>query len=196
MFMVLWQLKRGREFPDVSLADYFIDCRLFYIKQVLTSSTTAPSKRIRDDYVGETTLFVLGIISIMTFENRIDTKREFSLLKRSQSFSYAGRGLGLFIKTTHNAWVHSFFFCLVIFLGFFFGITKIEWLILILAGGFVFSAEAFNTAIEIDIDLTSPEYHPYARDTKDVAAGAVLISAMVAVVIGLLIFVPYFLALI
>lgn len=47
---------------------------------------------------------------------------------------------------------------------------------LVVAGGFVLVAEAFNTALEIDIDLTSPEYHPYARDTKDVAAGAVLLS--------------------
>ena len=51
--------------------------------------------------------------------------------------------------------------------------------------------EAFNTAIEIDIDLTSPTYHPYARDTKDVAAGAVLLSAILAIIVGLMIFVPH-----
>jgi diacylglycerol kinase len=64
--------------------------------------------------------------------------------------------------------------------------------LLVFAGGFVLVAEAFNTAIEIDIDLTSPEYHPYAKDTKDVAAGAVLIAACTAALIGLIIFVPYF----
>ena len=53
-------------------------------------------------------------------------------------------------------------------------------------------SEAFNTAIEIDIDLTSPEFHPYAKDTKDVAAGAVLISAIIAIVVGIHIFLPYF----
>ena len=56
--------------------------------------------------------------------------------------------------------------------------------------GFVIIAEAFNTAIEIDMDLTSPEYHPYARDTKDVAAAAVLLSVRVAMVIGLIVFLP------
>ncbi len=54
----------------------------------------------------------------------------------------------------------------------------------------VLVAESINTAIEIDIDLTSPQYHPYARDTKDVAAGAVLISVIGAVIIGAIIFVP------
>jgi diacylglycerol kinase (ATP) len=71
-------------------------------------------------------------------------------------------------------------------------INNLEWAMIILAAGFVFSTEAFNTAIEIDIDLTSPGYHPYARDVKDVAAGAVLLAAITASVIGLLIFLPYF----
>ncbi len=129
-------------------------------------------------------------------EQRIDTKKEFSLLKRAQSFSHAGRGVRLFLRTTHNAWIHVLVLLLAIGLGFYFDITHIEWMILVLTGGFVLAAEAFNTAIEIDIDLTSPEYHPYARDTKDVAAGAVLISAIVAAVVGLLIFVPYIILLI
>jgi diacylglycerol kinase len=76
-------------------------------------------------------------------------------------------------------------------LGIYFNITKVEWMMIVFATGFVFVSEAFNTAIEIDIDLTSPNYHPYARDTKDVAAGAVLISAIMAVIIGLIIFLPY-----
>jgi undecaprenol kinase len=62
--------------------------------------------------------------------------------------------------------------------------------LLVFAMTAVLVAEAFNTAMEIDIDLTSPEEHPYARDTKDVAAGAVLIAVMGAVIIGLIIFVP------
>ncbi len=59
-----------------------------------------------------------------------------------------------------------------------------------LAIALVIISEILNTAIEIDIDLTSPEYHPYARDTKDVAAGAVLAAALFALIIGLLVFVP------
>jgi diacylglycerol kinase len=129
-------------------------------------------------------------------EERIDTKEEFSLLKRAQSFTHASRGLVLFLRTTHNAWVHLFIFAIALGLGLFFGITLTQWMMLIFAGGFVLVSEAFNTAIEIDIDLTSPEYHPYARDTKDVAAAAVLISAITAAIIGLLIFVPHALSLI
>lgn len=115
----------------------------------------------------------------------------FSLVKRAKSFTHAGRGLYIFLKTTHNAWIHCAVFTGVIALGFFFGITRIEWMFLIFAGGFVLVSEAFNTAIEIDIDLTSPEYHPYAKDTKDVAAGAVLISALTALCVGVGIFAPY-----
>ena len=61
---------------------------------------------------------------------------------------------------------------------------------LLFAVGFVLVSEAFNTAIEIDIDLTSPDFHPYARDTKDAAAAAVLLSAFTALAVGLIIFLP------
>ena len=56
-------------------------------------------------------------------------------------------------------------------------------------------AEAFNSAIEVDIDLTSPEYHPFARDTKDIAAGAVLLAATTALIVGVGIFGHYVAAL-
>jgi len=123
----------------------------------------------------------------------ISDKKKFSLIKRARSFVHAGRGIKVFIKTTHNSWVHIVFFALAIFLGFYFKISDVKWMILILTSGFVLVSEAFNTAIEIDMDLTSPEFHPYARDTKDVAAGAVLISAITAIVVGALIFIPYLL---
>ncbi|MEA2701873.1 MAG: diacylglycerol kinase [Candidatus Parcubacteria bacterium] len=116
----------------------------------------------------------------------------FSVVKRAKSFTHAGRGLWIFVRTTHNAWVHLFVLVLAILLGIYFHISYIDWMLLIFAGGMVLAAEAFNTAIEIDIDLTSPEYHPYARDTKDVAAGAVLISAVTAALIGVGIFGHYF----
>ncbi|MBU3669033.1 MAG: diacylglycerol kinase family protein [Candidatus Taylorbacteria bacterium] len=117
--------------------------------------------------------------------------KRFSLVARLKSFTHAGRGLWIFVKTTHNAWVQTIVLLLAIFFGLFFDITRMEWIILIVTSGIVLSAEAFNTAIEIDMDLTSPEYHPYVKDTKDVAAAAVLITAIVAVVVGVLIFYPY-----
>jgi diacylglycerol kinase len=122
---------------------------------------------------------------------KLDSKKEFSIIKRARSFVHAGRGLFLFLKTTHNAWIHILVACIVTVMGFYFSISSSDWIALIFAMGFVFVAEAFNTAIEIDIDLTSPEYHPYARDTKDVAAGAVLIASIVAVLIGCIVFLPY-----
>jgi len=117
-------------------------------------------------------------------------EKRFSIVARAKSFTHAFRGIGILIKSTHNFWVQIFFLLLAIYFGFIFQISCIEWLIIILATGVVFTAEAINTAIEIDIDLTSPDYHSYARDTKDVAAGAVLISAIMAVVVGLIIFLP------
>ena len=119
------------------------------------------------------------------------TKEQVSLVKRAKSFVHAGRGLWLFFKTTPNAWIQTLLFGGAAGLGFYFGITSTEWMMLVLVGMLVLAAEAFNTAIEIDIDLTSPEYHPYARDTKDVAAAAVLITAVAAGVIGVLIFGKY-----
>lgn len=126
----------------------------------------------------------------------LDTSEEFSFLKRAKSFTYATRGIYIFFKSTHNAWIHAAVFAAAVGLGLYFSITHLEWMILVLAGGFVLAAEAFNTAIEIDINLTSPEYHPYARDTKDVAAGAVLIASVTALVIGVFIFGNYVLALV
>ena len=122
---------------------------------------------------------------------QLDTQEEFSLVKRAKSFTHAGRGMYIFIKTTHNAWIHLVILAVAVLLGYYFGITNTEWMFLVLAGGFVLVTEAINTAIEIDIDLTSPEYHPYAKDTKDVAAGAVLIAAVTAAIIGVFIFIPY-----
>jgi diacylglycerol kinase (ATP) len=128
---------------------------------------------------------------MLNMENNIETKKNFSIFKRAKSFAHAGRGIKIFLKTTHNAWIELALFVLAIFLAFYFNITIYELLMLILVSGLVFVAEAFNTAIEIDMNLTSPEFHPFARDTKDVAAGAVLISAIVAVIVGVIIFAPH-----
>jgi len=123
------------------------------------------------------------------------SQKRFSLVARTKSFAHAFRGVGIIVKTTHNFWVQIFFALVAVILGFIFRISEIEWVLIIMSAGFVLATEAINTAIEIDIDLTSPNYHPYARDTKDVAAGAVLISAIVALAVGLIIFLPKIVAL-
>jgi diacylglycerol kinase len=123
-------------------------------------------------------------------EKKISEKKRFSIIARVKSTNNAWRGFIVFLKTTHNLWVQIFFAFLAVYLGFILKISIIEWSMIIFATGLVFVTEALNTAFEIDIDLTSPKYHPYAKDTKDVAAGAVLISTFISSLIGLLIFLP------
>jgi diacylglycerol kinase len=117
-------------------------------------------------------------------------KRAFSIVARMKSVTHAWRGVCIFFKTTQNSWVQGSCFLLEIILAIIFHISNTEWILVILSGGLLLVAEAFNTAIEIDIDLTSPEYHPYARDTKDVAAGAVLLMATLTTIVGFIIFLP------
>jgi len=117
-------------------------------------------------------------------------KKSFSIVERMKSVTHAGRGIAILIMTTHNLWVEIFFALLAAAFGFILDISTADWMFLVFSFGLVFVAEAINTAIEIDIDLTSPEYHPYARDTKDVAAGAVLLASCVALIIGCIIFLP------
>lgn len=124
------------------------------------------------------------------YDKRLSEKKRFSIVERAKSFSFAFRGLRLLVQTQHNFCVQIFLTLLVIFLGLYFNISQIEWMFLVLSVGLVLMAEAFNTAFEFDIDLTSPTYHPYARDTKDVAAGAVLISTIASSIIGFIIFIP------
>lgn len=122
--------------------------------------------------------------------NDREAHQEFSLRARIKSVTHAWRGIGLLIKTVHNLWGHIFFAILSVYLGVILHISSVEWLILVLTIGMVLATEAINSALEIDIDLTSPEYHPYARDTKDIAAGAVLIAVLTAIVVGAILFLP------
>ncbi len=120
-------------------------------------------------------------------------EKRFSIVRRAKSFTHAFRGLRILFSTTHNAWIHVAIFVGVVVLGWYVELSAIEWAVVLLVSALVFVSEAFNTAIEIDIDLTSPEYHPYAKDTKDVAAGAVLLASLFAAVIGVLIFASHLL---
>ena len=90
-------------------------------------------------------------------------------VKMHQKFLNAFRGLYVFWKTTKNLIVHKLVALVVIILGFYFHVSKMEWIALIFSISFVLVTEALNTAIEFDIDLTYPEYHPFSRDTTDVA---------------------------
>lgn len=124
-----------------------------------------------------------------TFDVNVKSdKQKFSIVNRAKSFTHAGRGVWIFFKSTHNAWIEAAILVAAIVLGLHYHLSQIEWAMIILAAGLVIGAEAFNTAIEVDIDLTSPTYHPYARDTKDIAAGAVLLASITAAIIGICVF--------
>lgn len=117
-------------------------------------------------------------------------EKAFSIGDRILSFGFAIQGLITFFKTQHNAWIHLLATIVVIIGGFVLKVNHNEWCWLIVSIIFVFMAEMFNTAIEFLTDLVSPQFHPLAEKVKDVAAGAVLIAAIGAVVIGLIIFIP------
>ena len=110
--------------------------------------------------------------------------------KRIQSFGYAGRGIALVFSTEANMKIHLAVAVLVVLAGFFFQISVQEWIACMLCFGLVFTAELINTAIESIVDLVSPTHNQLAGKAKDVAAGAVLLSAIASAVVGLIIFLP------
>ena len=110
--------------------------------------------------------------------------------KRKIGFNYAWNGIKEIAQTERNFRIHLLATLLTITAGFLFKLTMVEWAIIVLTIGLVLMAEVTNTAIEKLIDYLRPEIHPAAKIIKDVAAGAVLIAAIIAAVIGLLIFLP------
>ena len=110
--------------------------------------------------------------------------------KRIQSFGYAFKGIRHVFGTEANMKIHITISVLVIICGFVFAISLTEWICCLLCIGMVVGAEMMNTAIENVVDLASPEQHPLAGNAKDIAAGAVLICAIISVIVGLLIFIP------
>lgn len=107
-----------------------------------------------------------------------------------KSFQYAIEGIIVAIKKERNLKIHICIMVSVIICGFIFKISTTEWIICIILFGLVISLELVNTAIENVVDLVTLEKNPKAKIAKDVAAGAVLISAIASAIIGLIIFIP------
>ncbi|MEA3309233.1 MAG: diacylglycerol kinase family protein [Chloroflexota bacterium] len=105
-------------------------------------------------------------------------------------FRFAGAGLLYAVLTQRNFRIHLVIASLVIILSCWLQISRPSWAILVVVIGYVLTAEIFNTASEVLVDLASPDYHPLAKQVKDLAAGGVLVSAIVAVVVGVLILGP------
>lgn len=116
--------------------------------------------------------------------------KKFSIADRFLSFKFAFRGIILLFKNEHNSWIHLFLSILAIGLGFYFEISKLEWIGVIVSIGIVLAAEIFNTAIEQIANFIQPNQDGKIAQIKDLAAGGVLITAITAFVVGLIIFLP------
>jgi len=116
-----------------------------------------------------------------------------NLLKRQlDSFKYAFQGIKTLLKTERNARIHCIIAIGTIILGIYVHLSPIEWIIITLCIGLVIAFEAINTAIENTINFISLEQHQAIKKIKDLAAGAVLIVALMAFIVGLLVFIPKF----
>ncbi len=117
-------------------------------------------------------------------------KSTFSIRRQIKSFAYAFKGIVYVMKNESNMHIHLIAATFVIIAGFVFGVSLMEWCVLIIAITMVIVAETMNTSLELLTDLVSPDYHPLAGKAKDVAAGAVTLAAIGAAIIGLVIFLP------
>jgi len=116
--------------------------------------------------------------------------KRFSFSGRLKSFGNAFSGLNLLLKNEHNFRIHIFILILVIIAGIFFRLSAVDWMAIAVVSGMVLIAESFNTAIEYLSDAVTSELNPEIKKAKDTAAAGVLISALIAVAAGLIIFIP------
>lgn len=112
--------------------------------------------------------------------------------KRLKSFRNAIIGWAHVIRTQQNAWIHAIATILTILVAFWLQLGMRDWAVLIITIAMVWTSEFLNTALEIVVDLASPDRHPLARVGKDVGAAGVLIAAASAVIIGVLLMGPPF----
>ncbi|WP_299116309.1 diacylglycerol kinase family protein [uncultured Winogradskyella sp.] len=119
-------------------------------------------------------------------------KKESFIINRIKSIGFAFKGMLILIKTEASIKIQLFIALVVTIAGFYFQISKIEWLVQIAMIGLVMSIEGLNTAIEHIADFVHPDNHPKIGLIKDIAAGAVFIASIVAVIIAVIIYFPKF----
>ncbi len=122
----------------------------------------------------------------LTKKQQVDHKRPLSY-----SFKYAGRGILQVFRSERSFRLQLAVFTVTIIAGFVFRVSWIEWVFILVAGGLVLVCEMINTAIEYVTDLVTEEYRVLAKHIKNISAGSVLASSIIAAVIGFIIFVPY-----
>lgn len=116
--------------------------------------------------------------------------QKFSLQDRIKSFTYAFNGFKILLIEEHNARIHVVAAIVTVIAGFYFDISTVEWMIILLCIGAVIALEIVNSAIENLADLVCQEKNEFVKKAKDLAAAAVLTAAFVAVIIALIIFIP------
>lgn len=110
-----------------------------------------------------------------------------------RSIGNALNGILVALRSQANLQLHGLATAIVTLMGWYVGLTEMEWCIILLCCAMVIGAELFNTAMETYLDYKSPEQHPEIGKVKDMAAGAVLVCAIAALIVGLIIFLPKFL---
>jgi diacylglycerol kinase (ATP) len=118
------------------------------------------------------------------------TKKESFVINRIKSVGYAFKGALLLLKTEASIQVQFGIGILVTIAGFYFNISTTEWVLQVFAIGIIMSIEGLNTAVEKIADFVHPEHHKKIGVIKDVSAGAVFISAITAIIIGCIIYIP------
>jgi diacylglycerol kinase (ATP) len=122
----------------------------------------------------------------------MEFQKDNSFIKgRLKSVVYALKGAYKLLVTEHSVMIQFSLGILISIAGFYFDISKNEWLIQTLCIGLVLSIEGLNTAVEKVADFVHPDYHEKIGFIKDIAAGAVFFAALTAIVIGMIIYVPY-----
>jgi diacylglycerol kinase (ATP) len=120
----------------------------------------------------------------------MNSAQSLTFIGRLRSIWCAANGIAIMLRSQPNAWIHAFATFAVCTTGLLVGLSASEWCWIVLAIVAVWTTEALNTAFEFLTDVASPNFHPMAGKAKDVAAGAVLISAMGSIAIGVIIFAP------
>jgi diacylglycerol kinase (ATP) len=121
---------------------------------------------------------------------------KFSLKSRLKSFGYAMNGLALLLKYEHNSRIHLVAAIVTVAAGIFLKISMYDWILITIAIGFVFVTELINSAIESIADRVDPGWNEFIGKAKDYSAAAVLVSAIIALITGCIIFIPKILPLI
>ena len=117
-------------------------------------------------------------------------EKEPFIINRLKSIAYAFKGMVILIRTEASIKIQLVIAVIVTIAGFYFDISTTEWMIQIAMIGLVMSIEAINTAIESMADFVHSDHNPKIGLIKDIAAGAVFIASIVAVIVGLLIYIP------